>query len=107
MRGGRAPGARALGRRAGCRADAEREVLADTRAEGRTGLGCAGKVYDAMLPAGSGMAASPINLVAGERSAFSHGAPTERARRRGDDVNVEYGASYRRYTSTIDRKSVV
>src|SRR3546814_18050746 len=59
---------------------------------------------DAMLSAGSGIAASPINLVSGERSAFSHGAPTERALRRGDDVNVEYGASYRRYTSTIGRQ---
>src|SRR3546814_1427152 len=84
--------------------DAAMEVLGDTLAEGRTELYCAGKVYEAMLSAGSGIAASPINLVSGERLAFSHGAPTERALRRGDDVNVEYGASYRRSPSTIGRQ---
>ncbi len=45
--------------------------------------------------AGSGLAASPINLVSGERSGFSHGAPTARAIRRGDFGNIEYGSAYR------------
>jgi Xaa-Pro dipeptidase len=67
-------------------------------------LWLAGKVYEALLSAGSGLAASPINLVSGERSAFSHGAPTSRLIAAGDDVNIEYGAAFRRYTSTIGRQ---
>ncbi|GAB4166695.1 MAG: Xaa-Pro peptidase family protein [Thalassobaculales bacterium] len=76
-------------------------------APGRTELWLAGKVYDALLSAGSGMAASPLNLVSGERSGFSHGAPTGRVLAAGDDVNIEYGAAYRRYTATIGRQYVL
>src|SRR5690606_9439966 len=45
--------------------------------------------------------------VSGERSGFSHGAPTERRLRAGDYGNVEYGAAYRRYTATIGRQFVL
>lgn len=71
--------------------------------EGRSELEIAGEVYHALLSSGSGLAASPINLVSGERSCFSHGAPTDRRLRRGDFGNIEYGATYKRYTSTIGR----
>jgi Xaa-Pro dipeptidase len=67
-------------------------------------LEVAGKVYHALLTSGSGLAASPINLVSGERSCLSHGAPTARQLRRGDFGNVEYGSTFRRYTSTIGRQ---
>lgn len=73
-------------------------------AEGRSELELAGEVYHALLTAGSGIAASPINLVSGERSCFSHGAPTDRRLQRGDFINVEYGATCKRYTSTIGRQ---
>lgn len=72
-------------------------------AEGRSELEIAGEVYHALLTSGSGLAASPINLVSGERSCFSHGAPIDRRLRRGDFGNVEYGATFKRYTSTIGR----
>lgn len=79
-------------------------VFADALADSRTELAVAGKVYDALLSRGSGIAASTLNLVSGERSGFSHGAPTERVLRRGDFGSVEYGSAYRRYTSTIGRQ---
>jgi Xaa-Pro dipeptidase len=91
-------------RRAAHIADAAMEVFAGSLAEGRSELEVAGEVYRALLAAGSGLAASPINLVSGERSCFSHGAPTERRLRRGDFGSVEYGAAYRRYTATIGRQ---
>jgi len=72
--------------------------------EGRSELEIAGEVYHALLAANSGLAASPINLVSGERSCFSHGAPTHRRLRRGDFGNVEYGATFKRYTATIGRQ---
>lgn len=72
--------------------------------EGRSELEVAGEVYHALLTSGSGLAASPINFVSGERSCFSHGAPTDRRLRRGDFGNVEYGATFKRYTSTIGRQ---
>lgn len=71
---------------------------------GRSELELAGTVYGALLKAGSGLAASPINLVTGPRSAYSHGAPTERRLLAGDYGNVEFGATYKRYTSTIGRQ---
>jgi Xaa-Pro dipeptidase len=71
---------------------------------GRSELELAGSVYGAMLQAGSGIAASPINLVTGPRSAYSHGAPTARILAKGDSGNIEFGATFRRYTATIGRQ---
>ncbi len=74
---------------------------------GRSELELAGEVYGALMTSGSGIAASPINLVSGPRSAYSHGAPTERRIAAGDFVNVEFGATFKRYTSTIGRQFVM
>jgi len=72
--------------------------------EGRSELAVAGDIYHALLSEGSSLPASTINLVSGERLRFSHGAPTLRRIRRGDCGNVEYGAAYKRYTTTIGRQ---
>jgi Xaa-Pro dipeptidase len=85
-------------------ADEAMEVFAAALQVGRSELAVAGDVYRALLNAGSGLAASPINLVSGERSCYSHGAPTERRLARGDYGSVEYGAAYNRYTATIGRQ---
>src|SRR5439155_1329839 len=85
-------------------ADVAIHVFADSLAEGRSELEVAGKVYHTLLTSGSGLAASPINLVSGERSCFSHGAPTNRRLRRGDFGSVEYGATCKRYTATLGRQ---
>lgn len=85
-------------------ADKAMAVFAESLAAGRSELAVAGEVYHALLTAGSGLAASPINLVSGERSGLSHGAPTQRILRRGDFGSVEYGATYKRYTATIGRQ---
>jgi Xaa-Pro dipeptidase len=91
-------------RKAAAMADTAMEVFAKALREGESELALAGKVYDSLLSSGSGLAASTLNLVSGERSGFSHGAPTARAIRRGDFGNIEYGSAYRRYTSTIGRQ---
>lgn len=85
-------------------ADQALETFERGVAAGRSELELAGKVYHAMLTAGSGLAASPINLVTGPRTAFSHGGPTERRLQPGDDINIEFGATCRRYTATIGRQ---
>jgi Xaa-Pro dipeptidase len=84
--------------------DEAMEVFRREIREGSSELELAGDVYRALMTNGSGLAASPINLVTGERTCFSHGMPTERRLRRGDDINIEYGATYKRYTSTIGRQ---
>jgi len=76
----------------------------ESLAEGRSEFEIAGEVHHALLTSGSGLAASPINLVSGERSCFSHGAPTHRRLQRGDFGNVEFGATFKRYTATIGRQ---
>src|SRR5207253_8612227 len=85
-------------------ADGAMAVFADSLVAGRTELQIAGEVYRALLNSGSGLAASPINLVSGERSCYSHGAPTLRRLRHGDFGNVEYGSTYKRYTATVGRQ---
>ena len=91
-------------RRAAQIADEGMQSFAAALREGKSELELAGEVYKTLLTRGSGLAASPINLVSGERSGFSHGAPTERQLRKGDFGSIEYGATWRRYTSTIGRQ---
>jgi Xaa-Pro dipeptidase len=85
-------------------ADLGMERFVQTLCPGKTELALAGTVYEAMLTAGSGIAASPMNLVSGERSAYSHGAPTQRVLQSGDFGSIEFGATCRRYTATIGRQ---
>jgi Xaa-Pro dipeptidase len=91
-------------RRASAIADEAMAVFAAGLQPGRSELAVAGDVYGALLARGSGLSASPINLVSGARSAYSHGAPTERVLQSGDFGSVEYGATWRRYTATIGRQ---
>jgi Xaa-Pro dipeptidase len=76
-------------REAAAIADLGMERFAADLAMGATELALAGGVYETLLRQGSGIAASPINLVSGPRSAYSHGAPTGRVLQRGDFVNIE------------------
>jgi len=85
-------------------ADEAMRVFAEALSVGRTELELAGEVARALHSQGSGIAASPINLVSGERSCFSHGAPTDRRLQKGDFVNIEFGATCHRYTATIGRQ---
>jgi Xaa-Pro dipeptidase len=93
----------ALVREAGRIADLGMDACVRSIAEGRSELEVAGAVYHAMLSAGGGLPASAINLVTGDRMAFSHGSPTSRRLGRGEAGNVEFGAAYKRYTATIGR----
>jgi Xaa-Pro dipeptidase len=70
----------------------------------RTELDVSGAVYQTLLTADSGLPASTINLISGERLGFSHGTPTLRRIRRGDGGNVESGAAYKRYTATLGQQ---
>jgi len=94
----------ALIREAARIADQAMEACVAAFRPNRTELEVAGAVYQTLLTAGSGLPASTINLVSGERLGFSHGAPTLRRIRRGDGGNVELGAAYKRYTATLGRQ---
>lgn len=80
------------------------EALIGAVAEGRSELELAAVAYHALLSNGSGIPASTMNLMTGERSAFALGGPTERRLRHGDTGLVEIGANRRRYTSTLGRQ---
>lgn len=99
----KSPAELGLIRRAVALADEGLGVFSAGLREGRSEIEVAGEVIGALMARGCGLTASPINLVSGERSCFSHGAPTERRLRAGDFGNVEYGATWRRYTATIGR----
>jgi Xaa-Pro dipeptidase len=100
----KSPAEQAYIRQASRIADAGMPIFVTALREGASELAIAGEVYRTLMVSGSGIAASPMNLVSGERSGFSHGAPTERRLRRGDFGSIEYGATYRRYTATIGRQ---
>ena len=72
--------------------------------QGVSELELAAVAYHTLLSNGSGLPASTINLMTGERSAFALGGPTERRMRRGDTGLVEMGAARRRYTATLGRQ---
>lgn len=84
-------------------ADSAMRRFAASLTAGRSELELAAEVYHELLTCGSGLAASPINLVSGDRSCFSHGAPTDRRLCSGDFGNIEFGATFKRYTATIGR----
>jgi len=90
-------------REAAARADRAQQAFEAALRSGARELELAGVVCQSLLTQGSFLAASPLNLVSGERSCFSHGAPTERRLRVGDWGNIEFGATCRRYTSTLGR----
>jgi Xaa-Pro dipeptidase len=94
-------------RRAARIADLGIERFRQELGAGQSELAIAGAVYETLLRSGSGIAASPVNLVSGPRSAFSHGAPTERVLKPGDFGSIEFGATARRYTATIGRNFVL
>lgn len=80
------------------------KALLGAVAEGRSELELAGAAYGKLLSSGSGIPASTMNLMTGERSCFALGMPTERKLKRGDTGLVELGGAYRRYTSTLGRQ---
>ena len=70
-------------------------------------LELAAVAYHTLLSNGSGLPASTMNLMTGERSAFALGGPTERRMVRGDTGLVEMGAARCRYTATLGRQWVL
>src|SRR5579875_177855 len=81
-------------------ADAALGALLGRVAEGRSELELAAAAFETLLSQGSGLPASTMNLVTGERCSTVLGAPTTRRLRRGDPGHVEVAAAVRRYTST-------
>ncbi len=90
-------------RRAAALADLGMQRFAGELAAGQSELALAGGIHETLLRNGSGIAASPINLVSGPRSAYSHGAPTARRLEQCDFGSIEFGATFNRYTATIGR----
>ncbi|MEO7939508.1 MAG: Xaa-Pro peptidase family protein [Burkholderiaceae bacterium] len=94
-------------RTAAAMADTAMGAFREALQAGRSECALAGTVLQSLLSGGSGLAASPINLVSGERASFSHGAPTERVLCAGDSGSIEFGATQRRYTATLGRNFCV
>jgi len=71
---------------------------------GRSELEVVAEVFHAILSAGGGQPATPVNFASGPRAALSHAAPTERRLERSDFGNIEYAVPYRRYMVSIGRQ---
>lgn len=88
-------------------ADAAVDTFVKTAKPGRTELQIAGEMHRTLMSLGSDTPASPMNFVSGPRTAYAHGMPTERKLKRGDYIQVEYGAAYKRYCTTLGRQAVM
>ncbi len=99
----KSPAELALIRRAAGIADRGMHAAVQAIREGASEFDVAAALYHSLLTNGSDLPASPVNFMSGERTAYGHGAATERRIRRGDAMHLEYGAAYHRYTSTIGR----
>lgn len=85
-------------------ADLAMTAVAGALAPGRTELEVAAALYHAVMSAGGEPPAVPPNLSAGTRSAYSHGAPTQRRLAAGDFGNAEFCVPYRRHTVSLGRQ---
>jgi Xaa-Pro dipeptidase len=70
---------------------------------GMSELEVVGELYRTLLSAGSDLPGSTANFATGERTCYAHAAPTQRRIEPGDPMNLEFGASYHRYTATLGR----
>lgn len=100
----KSPAELAYVRRAAEIADRGMQSAVDAIAEGVSEMEIAAEVYRTIYRSGSDSPASPMNFASGERTCYAHGAPSERRIASGDLMHIEYGASYRRYTTTIGRQ---
>jgi len=91
-------------RKAAAIADAGIETFRTALRVGRTEFEVVADVHRTLMALGSDAPPSPMNFGTGERTAYAHALPSERRLQRGDFVNAEYGASWRRYCSTIGRQ---
>ncbi|MCX7561450.1 Xaa-Pro peptidase family protein [Sulfitobacter sp. F26204] len=78
--------------------------LQEVLSVGQSELALTGGIYQAATTAGGEVPASPINLSAGARGLFCHGAPGARAVEQGDIGNAEYAIPYRGYPVSIGRQ---
>lgn len=91
-------------RKAASIADAGIDTFRTALRIGRTEFEVVADVHRTLMALGSDAPPSPMNFGSGERTGYAHALPSERRLRPGDFVNTEYGASWRRYCSTIGRQ---
>ncbi len=84
-------------------ADAGLARFAEKARAGMTEHQMAAEIYYEMMSLNGDLAASPINLASGPRTAYGHGLPSERKVGAGDFIMVEFGGAYRRYGTTVGR----
>ncbi|MBB5538734.1 M24 family metallopeptidase [Rhizobium giardinii] len=83
------------------------EETANAIRVGATEREVAAVIYRNLLARGGDLPASPVNFTSGERTCYGHGAPTDRQLQAGDYINLEFGAAYNRYCTTIGRQFVL
>ena len=93
-------------RKASSLADAGIHAFSEKCHAGMTEHQMAAEIYYAMMSRNGELAASPINICSGPRGSYGHGLPSERVVEAGDFMQLEYGASYRRYHTSIGRHAV-
>jgi Xaa-Pro dipeptidase len=61
-------------------------------------------IHQCIISMGSDPPASPLNICMGDRSHYSHWQPDDIKLKKGDFGHIQFGPSYKRYSSTIGRQ---
>jgi Xaa-Pro dipeptidase len=81
--------------------DAGMEAAIETLRKGCTEQELSAAIHHCIISMGSDPPASPINICMGDRSHYSHWQPDDKKLQPGDFGHIQFGPSYRRYSSTI------
>ncbi len=84
--------------------DAGMDAGIDAMRMGSTEHEVSAAIHQCIIGLGSDPPASPLNICMGDRSHYSHWQPDGKILKKGDFGHIQFGPSYKRYSSTIGRQ---
>ena len=84
--------------------DAGVTAAMEALSKGSTEQEVSAAIHHCIISMGSDPPASPLNICMGDRSHYSHWQPDDKRLEKGDFGHIQFGPSYRRYSSTIGRQ---
>jgi len=84
--------------------DAGMDAAIDAMRKGSTEHEVSAAIHQCIISMGSDPPASPLNICMGDRSHYSHWQPGDIKLQSGDFGHIQFGPSYKRYSSTIGRQ---
>jgi Xaa-Pro dipeptidase len=84
--------------------DAGMDTAVEILRKGCTEQELSAAIHQCIISMGSDPPASPLNICMGNRSHYSHWQPDDKKLQPGDFGHIQFGPSYKRYSSTVGRQ---